>query len=100
MKDLVNRINKAFENRVRLAIMSLLMVNEALDFNSLKELLDLTDGNLASHAATLEEKGYIQIRKEFVGKKTQTTYQATKEGEKAFKDHLDALEQLLKGGGS
>ena len=98
MKDILSKINKVFENRVRLAIMSLLMVNETLDFNSLKESLDLTDGNLASHAGKLEEQGYLEISKSFVGKKTNTTYKATYEGRKAFKAHLDALETLLRGG--
>ncbi|MCB9235329.1 MAG: transcriptional regulator [Bacteroidia bacterium] len=97
MKDILSKLNKAFENRVRLAIMSLLMVNESLDFNHLKEVLDLTDGNLASHAAKLEAEDFLEIRKEFVGKKPHTTYRATKAGKKAFQEHLDALEQLLKG---
>lgn len=92
----IHKLNKAFENRVRLGMMSVLMVNDSLDFNSLKELLQVTDGNLASHAAALEKEGLIHIRKEFAGKKTLTTYSATKVGIKAFEDHLEALEKLLK----
>jgi DNA-binding MarR family transcriptional regulator len=76
--------------------MSVLMVNDKVDFNSLKDLLQVTDGNLASHAAALEKEGFIHIKKEFVGKKTSTTYSATKIGVKAFEDHLDALEKLIK----
>lgn len=76
--------------------MSLLMVNESLEFNRLKELLELTDGNLASHIAMLEKNQYIEVTKRFVGKKPQTTYSATEVGRKAFTDHLDALEKLLK----
>jgi DNA-binding HxlR family transcriptional regulator len=92
----IHKLNKAFENRVRLGIMSVLMVNDAIDFNSLKDLLQVTDGNLASHAAALEKEGLIHIRKEFVGKKPQTSYSATKVGVKSFEAHLDALEKLLK----
>ena len=98
MKDSLAKINKVFENRVRLAIMSLLVVRDDLDFNSLKSILDLTDGNLASHAAKLESEDYISVGKQFVGKKTQTTYRATEAGKKAFKDHLDALESIIRGG--
>lgn len=98
MKDFFSGINKVFENRIRLAIMSLLMVNEDMDFNGLKELLDITDGNLASHAAKLEQEGYLQIDKSFVGKKPRTTYSATAAGKKAFETHLTALENIIKGG--
>lgn len=76
--------------------MSVLMVNDSVDFNTMKDMLNLTDGNLASHSAALEKEGYIHIKKEFVGKKPLTTYSATKMGIKAFNEHLDALEQLLK----
>jgi DNA-binding MarR family transcriptional regulator len=92
----IHRLNKAFENRVRLGIMSVLMVNDSIDFNSLKDLLQVTDGNLASHAAALEKEGLIHIKKGFAGKKTLTTYSATRVGIKAFESHLDALEKLIK----
>lgn len=95
-KPNIHKLNKAFENRVRLGIMSVLMVNDSLDFNSLKELLQVTDGNLASHATALEKEGLIHIKKEFAGKKTLTTYSATRVGVKAFEEHLDALEKLIK----
>src|SRR4051812_837698 len=95
-KPNIHNLNKAFENRVRLGIMSVLMVNDSMDFNSLKDLLQVTDGNLASHSAALEKEGLIHIRKEFSGKKTLTTYSATKVGIKAFEEHLDALEKLIK----
>lgn len=91
----IHKLNKAFENRVRLGIMSVLMVNDSMDFISLKELLQVTDGNLASHSAALEKEGLIHIKKEFAGKKTLTTYSATKVGIKAFEEHLDALEKLI-----
>jgi DNA-binding MarR family transcriptional regulator len=75
--------------------MSVLMVNEAADFNMLKELLGVTDGNLASHTKALEAENYISIEKQFIGKKPNTRYIATKEGKKAFKEHIDALEKLI-----
>ena len=96
MNPNIHKLNKAFESRVRLGIMSILMVNDSMDFISMKDLLQVTDGNLASHSAALEKEGYIHVKKEFVGKKTLTTYSATKMGVKAFEDHLDALEKLLK----
>ena len=96
MKNPITNINKAFENRIRLGIMSILMVNEWVDFNMLKETLDLTDGNLASHANALEKIKYIEVRKSFIGKKPNTSYAVSKLGKKAFKDHLDALEALIK----
>lgn len=95
MKDYLENINKAFESRVRLGIMSVLMVEDKVNFNTLKETLQLTDGNLASHLRALEEAAYLQVEKQFVGRKPNTTYQATNAGREAFKNHLDALEQLI-----
>lgn len=96
MKNVIENLNKAFENRVRLGIMSALMVNEAIDFLALKELLDVTDGNLASHITALEKLDYIAVKKEFVGKKTRTSYMVTNLGRKEFVQHLNALEKLVK----
>ncbi len=96
MKELIEKLNKSFENRIRLGIMSALMVNDGVDFLTLKELLDVTDGNLASHISALEKIDYIAIKKEFVGKKTKTTYVATSLGKKEFVMHLNALEKLVK----
>ena len=96
MKDYLHKLNKAFENRARLGIMSVLMVNDAMDFNTMKEVLDLTDGNLASHISALEKLEYIEVQKQFIGKKPNTTYKVTRIGKKAFNEHLDALEKLLK----
>ncbi|WP_268223216.1 winged helix-turn-helix domain-containing protein [Sinomicrobium oceani] len=92
---IINNINKAFDHRVRLGIMSVLMVNEHADFKALKELLDVTDGNLASHAKALEQAGYISVQKQFIGKKPNTKYVVTTTGKTAFKKHLDALEKLI-----
>ena len=96
MKENDARLNKAFDNRIRLAVMSTLSVNDSIDFNSMKELLDVTDGNLASHIAALEDGGYVRVTKKFVGKKPQTTYALTAPGRRAFTEHIDALEQLIK----
>jgi len=90
------KLDKAFENRLRLQIMSVLMVNDRYDFNSLKELLDTTDGNLASHLKGLEKEEYIVVHKSFLGRKPNTNYEATDKGKTAFKQHLDALEKLIK----
>ena len=76
--------------------MSALMVNEEVNFNDLKELIQVTDGNLASHLKTLEENEYIKVQKGFIGRKTNTTYSVTKAGQKAFKAHLEALEEMIK----
>jgi DNA-binding HxlR family transcriptional regulator len=96
VKTLIEGINKAFESRIRLGIMSALAVNEALDFNALKEYLDVTDGNLASHMKALEKEEFVSVTKSFVGKKPNTKYFMTKAGQKAFDDHLKALENLIK----
>lgn len=93
----ISNLNKAFDSRIRLGIMSALMVNESMSYNDLKELLQVTDGNLASHLKGLEENGFMKVQKGFVGRKTNTTYSVTKAGEKAFRQHLDALEQMIRG---
>ncbi|MBH2003097.1 MAG: transcriptional regulator [Sphingobacteriia bacterium] len=95
MKNYIEDINKAFESRVRLGIMSILMVNDVVDFPSLKEQLQITDGNLASHLTALEKLEYIQVSKKFIGKKPNTSYAATNIGRKAFSEHLNALEKLI-----
>lgn len=92
----LNGLNKAFESKIRLGIMSVLMANESADFNMLKSLLGLTDGNLASHAHSLEELGYIECEKKFIGRKPNTSYKVTKAGRAAFTAHIDALENFLK----
>ncbi|MFT3748718.1 MAG: transcriptional regulator [Agriterribacter sp.] len=96
MKNPIENLNKVFDSRIRLGIMSSLMVNEELNFNQLKEIVEVTDGNLASHLKNLEENGYIKVQKGFIGRKTNTTYSVTKAGEKAFKSHLDGLEQMIR----
>ncbi|MDO5654623.1 MAG: transcriptional regulator [Flavobacteriaceae bacterium] len=94
--SLIDRLNKDFESRVRLGIMSILLVNDWVDFSEMKDLLKLSDGNLASHSKVLESREYIEIKKEFVNRKPKTSYRVTLKGREAFLDHLSALEELLK----
>ncbi len=96
MKNVISHISKAFDHRIRLGIMSVLMVNDSVEFTTLKELLDVTDGNLASHIKALEQEAYISVSKQFVGKKPNTRYAATPMGKQAFEQHLNALEQLIR----
>jgi DNA-binding HxlR family transcriptional regulator len=96
LKELIAQLNPAFDHRNRLGIMSVLVVNESLSYNALKELLQLTDGNLATHLKALEAHAYVRCTKEFVGRKPQTTYFSTDTGTKALSEHLHVLEQLLK----
>ncbi|HOI29632.1 MAG TPA: transcriptional regulator [Melioribacteraceae bacterium] len=95
MKTFIDNLNKAFESRVRLGIMSALAVSDKLDFTSLKEYLDVTDGNLASHIKALEKEDFIGVEKSFIGKKPNTKYFITRSGRKAFDDHLKALEKII-----
>ncbi len=93
----ITGLNKVFDNRIRLGVMSILMVNNEISFNDLKQMLEVTDGNLATHLVSLEENGYIKVHKGFIGRKTHTTYSVTKSGQKAFTDHITALENMIKG---
>ncbi|MCB0764689.1 MAG: transcriptional regulator [Flavobacteriales bacterium] len=92
---MIERLNKAFESRVRLGVMAILLVNDWVDHATLKELLNVTDGNLASHLSALEQARYVQVRKRFLGKRPNTSYKATAGGAKAFRQHLDAIEDLI-----
>ena len=96
VKVSINGLHKAFESRVRLGIMSTLAVNDRLDFNSLKEYLDVTDGNLATHLKTLEKEKFIGVEKSFVDRKPNTKYYMTQKGKKAFDEHLKVLEKIIK----
>jgi len=97
VKNPIAGLNKVFDNRIRLGVMSILMVNEEVSFNDLKGMLEVTDGNLATHLVNLEENGLIKVHKGFIGRKTNTTYSITKAGEKAFNDHITALEKMING---
>jgi len=93
---MIDALNKTFDNRVRLGIMSMLMVNESVDFATIKKSLGLTDGNLSTHIMALEKEKYIGVKKQFINKKPNTSYTITKAGEKAFKLHIAALEEIIK----
>jgi DNA-binding HxlR family transcriptional regulator len=95
MKTIISGLNKIFDSRIRLGIMAVLSVNDRLDFNTLKELLDITDGNLASHLKALEKSELIEVRKQFVGRKPNTVYSGTPLGKEMFRQHLNALEKLI-----
>ena len=97
MKNPISGLNKIFDNRIRLGVMSVLIVNEEISFNDLKAMLEVTDGNLATHLVSLEENGFIKVHKGFIGRKTNTTYSITKLGEREFKNHLKILEGMIKG---
>ena len=99
MTSPLDTLNPAFDNRVRLAIMSVLVVREETEFTALKQLLAVTDGNLATHVAVLERRRYLRVRKTFRGKKPLTTYAATEAGRKAFAEHVAALERIIRGAG-
>lgn len=91
----IGNLDKAFENRVRLGIMSVLAASGQADFNTLKKMLGVSDGNLASHLKSLEELAYIETVKQFIGRKPNTSYSATAAGRKAFSAHIEALSSLL-----
>lgn len=95
MKEIITHLQKAFDHRIRLGVMSMLMVNEWIDFTTLRDQLGVSDGNLASHLKGLEKENYIELRKQFIGRKPNTSYAATAKGKEAFLEHLDYLEQLI-----
>ena len=96
MKNPFEQLDRVLEHRVRLQIMSVLIANQSYDFNSLKEVVNITDGGLASHIKALEKEKYISVSKSFVDRKPNTTYKITERGRLVFKKHLDALEDLIK----
>jgi len=95
VKGFIADFNKAFESRIRLGIMSILVVNDSVDFATLKAQLQVTDGNMASHLSALEKLDYVEVRKQFIGRKPTTSYAATEAGRIALASHLDALERLI-----
>jgi len=95
MKNIISGLNKLFDSRIRLGIMAVLAVNDNLSFNALKELLDITDGNLATHLKSLEKNGLIEVSKQFIERKPNTTYSITVAGKNLFESHLNALEKLI-----
>lgn len=96
MKNIIRQLDKAFDNKIRLGVMSILAVNDRVPFNDLKSTLELTDGNLASHLKLLESTDYIRVHKSFSGRKPVTTYEITSLGREAFLTHLKALEEIIR----
>ena len=95
-KNPFENLDKILEHRIRLQIMSVLVSNDGYEFNALKDVLNITDGNLASNIKALEKEKYISVSKSFVDKKPNTKYKVTERGRNAFKKHLDALEAVLR----
>lgn len=96
MKNPFENLDKILEHRLRLQVISVLAANDSYEFTALKELLDTTDGNLATHLKALEKEKYISISKSFIDRKPNTRYKITERGRSAFKRHLDAMEELIK----
>jgi DNA-binding MarR family transcriptional regulator len=96
MKNPFESLDKILEHRVRLQIISVLAVNESYDFNALKDLLEITDGNLATHIKALEKERYVSVMKSFIDRKPNTRYKISERGRTAFKKHLEAMEELIK----
>jgi DNA-binding MarR family transcriptional regulator len=96
VKNPFENLDKVLEHSVRLQIMSVLVANDSYDFNSLKDIIGVTDGNLASHIKALEREKYISVIKSFKDRKPNTKYKATERGRSVFKKHLDGLEQLVR----
>ena len=90
------QLDRVLTQKARLGIMSILMVMEETDFNYLKDKLKLTDGNLSTHLSLLEKEKFIRLRKIFVRKKPKTLCQITDRGRRAFLDHMDTLEKIIK----
>ncbi|HEX2168426.1 MAG TPA: transcriptional regulator [Longimicrobiales bacterium] len=89
-------LDRVIHERVRLAIVSALAVNDSLSFNELKKLLDTSDGNLSVHARRLEDAGYLTCVKSFEGRVPRTEYQLTAAGRRALKQYLDHMEALIR----
>lgn len=96
MKSPFESLDKILEHRVRLQIISVLVVNDSYDFNALKELLGVSDGSLATHMKSLEREKYIGVSKSFVDRKPNTRYKVSERGRNAFKKHLDAMAELVR----
>jgi DNA-binding MarR family transcriptional regulator len=96
VKNPFENLDKMLEHRLRLQIISVLAANDSYDFNELKELLEATDGNLATHIKALEREKYLSVTKSFIDRKPNTRYKITERGRASFKKHLDALEELIK----
>ena len=95
MKEHLDKVDKVFENSIRLSIMALLMVNRSMDFNTLKQIVGTTDGNLSSNLTYLLNNEYISVKKQFINNKPNTSYAALELGRKAFNAHIDAMDKIM-----
>ena len=98
LKRLVEELDPVLHERGRLGIVSVLAAVDSLTFTELRDSLEMTDGNLSVHLQKLEEKGYLAIDKQFVGRRPQTTCRLTKTGQRAFTRYLDHLEAIVQKG--
>lgn len=89
-------LDRIIHERMRLAIVSALAINDILSFNELKKLLDTSDGNLSVHARRLEDAGYVTCDKSFEGRVPRTEYRITAAGRRALKQYLDHMEALIR----
>lgn len=89
------KLDPLFHERTRLGILTILLLEEEVDFSYLKEKLNLTDGNLASHLKVLEQANIIVSKKTFVNRKPKTFYRFTEEGKRKFLEYIDNLKRLL-----
>lgn len=96
MKNPFEHFDRVLEHRMRLQIMGVLAVNDSYDFNTLKELLKATDGNLATHIKALEKEKYIVVQKSFVERKPNTRYRISEKGRQAFRKHIEAMEEIIR----
>lgn len=98
LKRLVDELDPLLHERGRLAIVSVLAAVDRLTFTELRDHLEMTDGNLSVHLQKLEEKGYVAIDKQFVGRRPQTSCRLTKAGRQAFGRYLNHLEAIVQQG--
>ena len=96
MKNIISNLNKTFDSRIRVGIMSILMRNSWVDFVTLRNTLQATDGNLSSHLSALEKVNMIKLKRQFVDNRPKTSYKITRNGLRKFTQHLNALEELIK----
>jgi DNA-binding MarR family transcriptional regulator len=93
---MLKELNPIIHSQLRLAIMTILLSVDEVDFNYLKEQTQATSGNISVQLEKLSSAGYIQVNKEFIGKKTHTSCRMTEEGKQAFEEYIETLKTYLK----
>ncbi|MGD9158577.1 MAG: transcriptional regulator [Desulfobacteraceae bacterium] len=94
-KNIIKNINEIFTAKIRLGAMALLAMEKMMDFMTLKNRLEVSDGNLGAHLRVLENAGYVKVDKQFIDRRPKTTYTVTNKGLKAFNQHLQELESII-----